>query len=266
MIDAVIPTNGGDPDHTFDRLVEIVRGKSSLVVLTGAGISTESGIPDYRGPRGLWTTGTLPRLNDFATNAETRRTYWLDWRERYPASRQIRPNEGHRALVRLEDAGVLLAVITQNIDGLHIQAGQGPERVLELHGTRRLVRCLVNRHVWLSDGIYDRIRDTVDEPLCELCGSPLRSSTILFGEPLPADTLRRATAAARAADLLLVVGSSLVVYPAARLPRLASQAGAMTAILNREPTQLDDTFDLVVHGEAGPTLSRLLTALDLPHS
>lgn len=253
-----------DPAGAFARLVDAVRGKDRIVALTGAGISTESGIPDYRGPQGVWTTGKLPRLDDFATNPETRRTYWLNWRERYPAFLLVQPNEGHRALVRLERAGLLRAVITQNIDGLHIAAGQDPDRVLELHGTRRLVRCLANGHVWAADEIYERIRDTVDEPHCDLCGSPLRSSTVLFGEPLPPDTLRRATVAARASDLLLVIGSSLVVNPAARLPRLASQAGATTVILNREPTQRDATFDVVVHAEAGPTMSRLLEALAIP--
>ncbi len=249
-------------EDQFDRLVQITRGRRSIVALTGAGISTESGIPDYRGPQGVWTTGKLPRLDDFASNPETRRAYWRSWRERYPASRLVRPNEGHRSLVELERAGVLLAVVTQNIDGLHIEAGQDPNRVLELHGTRRLLRCLANGHVWNADDIYLRVRDGDDEPVCDICGSPLRSSTVLFGEPLPAATLRLATEVARSCDLLLVIGSSLVVNPAARLPRLASAAGAATAILNREPTQLDATFDVVVHAEAGPTLTRLISALD----
>ena len=264
MIDPAVPSNANDRDDAFGRLVELVRGRTRIVALTGAGISTESGIPDYRGPQGVWTTGKLPRLDDFATNPDTRRTYWLSWRERYPASRLIQPNEGHHALVRLERAGVLLAVITQNIDGLHVQAGQDPDRVLELHGTRRLVQCLINVHVWLADDVYEQIRDTVEEPLCARCGSPMRSATVLFGEPLPADVLRRAAAAARTSDLMIVIGSSLVVNPAARMPRLAHDAGAATAILNREPTQLDDTFDVVVHGEAGPTLTRLLADLKMP--
>ncbi len=252
------------PDESFRRLVDITRGRRKIVALTGAGISTESGIPDYRGPQGVWTTGKLPRLDDFATNPATRRAYWQSWRERYPVSRLIRPNEGHAALVALERAGVLLATVTQNIDGLHIEAGQDPERVLELHGTRRLLRCLANGHEWDADGIYGQIRDTETEPVCASCGSPLRGSTVLFGEPLPIATLRRATEVARSCDLLLVIGSSLVVNPAARLPRLASQSGAATAILNREATLLDETFDVVVHAEAGPTLSRLVEALGLP--
>ncbi len=247
----------------FDRLLQITRGRGKIVALTGAGISTESGIPDYRGPQGVWTTGKLPKLEDFATNPETRRAYWRSWRERYLASRLVRPNAGHLALVELERSGVLLAVVTQNIDGLHVEAGQDPDRVLELHGTRRLLRCLANGHVWDADDIYLRVRDGDDEPVCDICGSPLRSSTVLFGEPLPAATLRRATEVSRSCDLLLVIGSSLVVNPAARLPRLASQAGAATAILNREPTLLDDTFDVVVHAEAGPTLTRLVAALRL---
>ena len=141
------------PPEAFERLVTAVQGKRRIVALTGAGISTESGIPDYRGPQGVWTTGKLPRLEDFATNPETRRVYWLAWRERYPALRLVEPNEGHRALVRLERAGLLLATVTQNIDGLHVKAGQDPDRVLELHGTRRLIRCLRNGHLWPADEI-----------------------------------------------------------------------------------------------------------------
>lgn len=247
----------------FERLVRLVRGRGKIVALTGAGISTESGIPDYRGPRGVWTTGKLPRMDDFATNPETRRAYWSGWRDRYPELQAILPNEGHRALVRLERAGVLLAVITQNIDGLHIAAGHDPARVLELHGTRRWLRCLANGHRWPAEAILEQVLAGDREPACAICGSPLRSGTVLFGEPLPPETLRRATAAARDSDLLLVVGSSLVVNPAARLPGLARTSGASTAIVNREPTGLDDRFDVVVHAEAGPTLSRLTTALGL---
>ncbi len=247
----------------FDRLVEIVRGRRRIVALTGAGISTESGIPDYRGPQGVWTTGKLPRLDDFATNPETRRAYWAGWRDRYPELVAIQPNEGHRALVRLERAGLLTAVITQNIDGLHIAAGHEPERVMELHGSRRWFRCLANGHMWPAGEILESVRAGETEPACAICGSPLRSGTVLFGEALPPDTLRRATVAARDSDLMLVIGSSLVVNPAARLPGLARTAGAATAIVNREPTGLDDTFDVVVHGEAGPTLSRLVASLGL---
>lgn len=256
--------SGQRPDavaDNIDELVALARGREHIVALTGAGISTESGIPDYRGPQGIWTTGKLPRIADFASNPETRREYWENWAERYPASLAVRPNQGHFALVRLEEAGVLDAIVTQNIDGLHVEAGNAASRVLELHGTRRRVRCLDCGTNWSAEEIYGRIRDGERVPACTVCGGPLRSATVLFGEPLPVETLRRATEAARSADLLLVVGSSLVVSPAARLPLLARRSGATTAIINREPTRQDDAFNVVVRGGAGPNLSRLVQLL-----
>ena len=259
--DGTVPSRDGAA--AFDRLVELVRGKRRIVALTGAGISTESGIPDYRGPQGVWTTGKLPRLDDFATNPQTRRAYWAGWRERYPELEAIQPNGGHRALVRLERAGLLTTVITQNIDGLHIAAGHDPERVLELHGTRRWFRCLANGHRWPAGEILEQVLAGDEEPACAICGSPLRSGTVLFGEALPPEILRKATVAARESDLMLVVGSSLVVNPAARLPAMAKAAGAATAIVNREPTGLDASFDVVVHAGAGPTLTRLVEALEV---
>lgn len=258
-----VMTGAGGSPAALARLIALASGRRSIVALTGAGISTESGIPDYRGPQGVWTTGKLPRLDDFATNRDTRLTYWSAWRGRYDQGRAIRPNAGHLALLALERAGLLLAIVTQNIDGLHIAAGNDPGRVLELHGTRRRLRCLALGHVWPADEVYGWAWPEGDEPLCPTCGSPLRGGTVLFGEPLPADVLRRATAATRACDLMLVVGSSLVVNPAARLPRMARQAGAATALINREPTGRDADFDVVVLDEAGPALTALITALGL---
>ena len=255
------PPGNNDVAANLGDLVTLARSLEHIVALTGAGISTESGIPDYRGPQGVWTTGKLPRIADFASNPETRRQYWENWYARYPASLAVRPNQGHDALVRLEDAGLLDAIVTQNIDGLHIEAGNTSDRVLELHGSRRRVRCLDCGTIWPAEEIYARIRDGDLVPVCTVCGGPLRSATVLFGESLPADTLRRATEVTRSADLLLVVGSSLVVNPAARLPLLARRSGAATAIINREPTGQDDGFDVVIRGDAGPNLSRLVQLL-----
>ncbi len=252
---------GGEP---FQQLERLVAGRRRIVVLTGAGISTESGIPDYRGPQGVWTTGKIPHIRDVSHDPESRRAYWASWMERYPSMMETRPNQGHRALVALERAGMLDVIVTQNIDGLHIDAGNAPERVLELHGSRRRVKCEHCGTLFPAEEIHARLRDGELDPPCAVCGGPLRSSTILFGESLPVETLRRATAAARATDLLLVVGSSLVVNPAARLPALAKQSGAPIAIVNREPTKLDETFDVVIHAEAGPTLASLVEALGLP--
>ena len=255
------PQRRSDLADNIDELVALARGREHIVALTGAGISTESGIPDYRGPQGVWTTGKLPRIADFASNPETRRKYWENWAERYPASLAVRPNQGHYALVRLEEAGVLDAIVTQNIDGLHVEAGNAASRVMELHGSRRRVRCLDCGTTWPAEEIHARIRDGERVPACTVCGGHLRSATVLFGESLSVETLQRATEAARSADLLLVVGSSLVVNPAARLPLLARRSGAATAIVNRELTGQDDAFDVVVRGDAGPNLSRLVQLL-----
>ncbi|HEV2528568.1 MAG TPA: NAD-dependent deacylase [Thermomicrobiales bacterium] len=247
-----------------DRLARLIGDSRRLVVLTGAGISTESGIPDYRGPQGVWTTGKIPHIRDLASDPDSRRAYWASWLERYPSAMEVKPNQGHLALVALERAGILDVIVTQNIDGLHVAAGNDPDRVLELHGSRRFVKCQRCGTRFPSEEIFARLRDGEIDPPCTVCEGPLRSSTVLFGESLPIDTLRSATQAARSADLLLVVGSSLVVNPAARLPSLARQAGAPTVIINREATAADDDFDLVIHADAGPTLNGVVQALGLP--
>lgn len=252
---ALLPTTGEIASLSAE-LVDAAR----IVVFSGAGISTESGIPDYRGPGGVWSTGKPPTLGDFVANEATRRDYWEQRRTNYRTMAALEPNAGHRALVALERAGKVLATVTQNIDGLHQKAGADPARVIELHGTSHAVRCLECGTIWPAETIQRRLRATAGEPRCERCCGPLRSATVLFGEPLPAEPLRRAIAAARAADLMLVVGSSLVVQPAARLPQLAKLAGARVAMVNREPTPLDPIADLLIAADAGPTLSAAVEA------
>lgn len=243
-------------------LVALLRSARRIVAFTGAGISTESGIPDYRGPNGVWATGKVPTLDDFARNEGTRREYWEARRSRYPEMRAKEPNAGHRAIAALQAAGLLTDVITQNIDGLHQAAGSDPEHVHELHGTSHVVRCLECDARWPASQVQDRLRRGEPvPPTCVICGGPLRAATILFGEALPRDALMRASAAAQACDALLVVGSSLVVNPAARLPLVAKQHGATLAIVNRTPTPADGIADVVARGDAGPTLSRLAEAL-----
>jgi len=231
-----------------------------MSAFTGAGISTESGIPDYRGPGGVWERNAPPTLSDFRENAATRRQYWEERRERYPALRDTQPNAGHLALARLQSAGRLSHVITQNIDGLHQKAGSDPERTIELHGTAHQVRCLDCGASWPAEHIQARLKL---EPLpnCERCGGIVRAATVLFGQAMPADALRRAFAVAHSSDLMLVVGSSLVVQPAARVPEIAVASGAGLAIVNNEPTPLDGLADVVVRSSAGAVLSALADAL-----
>lgn len=246
---------------TVAALVDLARRSSRIVAFTGAGISTESGIPDYRGPGGVWERNAAPTLRDFLTNPETRRAYWQRRRTGYRELATAAPNQGHRALAALVRAGRISAVITQNIDGLHQKAGNDPDRVIELHGTAHRIRCLDCGATWPAADIQDRLDVSDEEPRCDRCGGPLRAATILFGESLPADALQRAVEEARGCDLMLVVGSSLIVNPAAQLPVLAKQQGAGLAIVNRTPTPLDELADVHAIAEAGPTLGALAAGL-----
>ncbi|MFN8665413.1 MAG: Sir2 family NAD-dependent protein deacetylase [Thermomicrobiales bacterium] len=243
-----------------DDLIALARPARNIVAFTGAGISTESGIPDYRGPGGVWEKNTPPTIGDFRENPETRAAYWRDRKERYPSLRDTMPNLGHLALARLQDAGLLSSVITQNIDGLHQKSGVDPDRVIELHGTAHRVRCIDCGSTWPAAEIQRRLED---EPLpaCEVCGGRLRGATILFGEALPQDALQAAVIAARDADLMLVIGSSLIVQPAARLPEIAVASGSRLAIINNEATPLDHLADVLVRGGAGMALGALADAL-----
>ena len=218
---------------TLESLFSLAVGRKRIVAFTGAGISTESGIPDYRGPGGVWEQRKPPTIGDYLENSETRRTYWRRRLHDYPTLAAREPNAGHKALAALEHAGMLRAVITQNIDGLHQKAGNDPARVIELHGTAHKIRCVANSHVFEAQTIQTALETGEVDPLCSICGSVLRSATILFGESLPQDAWSQSVKAAVSSDLMLVVGSSLVVNPAARLPVLAKQNGAAVAIVNR---------------------------------
>src|SRR3954452_19627562 len=247
-------------DAAVAEVIALARPAGAMVAFTGAGISTESGIPDYRGPGGVWERNAPPTLSDFRENVATRAQYWRERRERYAALRDAIPNAGHEALARLQAAGRLETVITQNIDGLHQKAGTDPEQTIELHGTAHRVRCLDCGETWPAETVQSRL-ESEPLPVCERCGGPLRAATILFGESLPEMALRRAFESARACNLMLVVGSSLVVQPAARIPALAKASGAKLVILNREATPLDGLADVVVRGSAGPALAAIADAL-----
>jgi NAD-dependent deacetylase len=262
-------TNGQvDPqtpsDKAIDSLFELVSTSQRIVAFTGAGISTESGIPDYRGPGGVWEQRNPPTIGDFMNNPETRQAYWERRKTSYPELRDKKPNAGHLALAELEWQGYLLGIITQNIDGLHQKAGNSADRVIELHGTAHRVRCMNCGRSWDAEVVQERLYAGEVEPNCEVCGGMLRAATILFGEQLPPEAWERAMVLAKHCDLMLVIGSSLVVNPAAKLPEVARQASAKVAIINRMPTPLDGVADLVVTGEAGPTLEAVVNSLELP--
>lgn len=234
-----------------EQLAQLIRVANRIVVLTGAGISTESGIPDYRGPNGIWATQKPPAIGDYMENEETRRAYWLRRRESYPGLLGAQPNSGHRALVDLERSGKLAGIVTQNIDGLHQRAGSDPTLVIELHGSAHVIRCTNCGAQYSGEQIQRRLVSGDLYPGCQRCAGVLRTATVLFGEPLPREALARSIALTSDADLLLVVGSSLVVNPAAKLPLIAKRNGAVVAMVNREATRQDHFADLRLAGSSG---------------
>jgi NAD-dependent deacetylase len=257
-----LPTGNRTIEERIQTAVSLIRGASSVVAMTGAGISTESGIPDYRGPGGVWETQKPPTIGDYLDNFETRRLFWQRRLTDYPSLVAREPNAGHRALVELERRGVLLAIITQNIDGLHQKAGNSPERVIELHGSAHRIRCVDCGRFWPSDEVQERLRNGEEDPRCPVCGGILRSGTVLFGESLPKAEIEKAVAVSNACDVMLVVGSSLVVNPAAQLPEIARRRGASLIMINRTETPLYHLADVRILGEAGPTLSDVIGRLD----
>lgn len=245
----------------LDRIADLVRMSERMSVFTGAGMSTESGIPDYRGPNGVWARQAIPHIGTIQTDDAARAGHWRERRRRYPEMLARVPNAGHEAIAEFEAAGRLLAVITQNIDGLHQRAGNSEERVIELHGTTHVIRCTNCGRTYDGAEIQRRLEAGEEDPRCPVCGGVLRTGTVLFGEALPERALRTAHAVAQATDLMLVVGSSLVVNPAARLPVIAKDAGARLVIINQSPTPIDDLADIVIKASAGHALSGIADRL-----
>jgi NAD-dependent deacetylase len=236
----------------------------SIVALTGAGVSTESGIPDFRGPDGIWTRDPraerLSNIGYYVADAGIRREAWQR-RLDHPAWGAL-PNAAHRALADLDAGGRLDLLVTQNIDGLHLAAGSSPDRVVEIHGSIRESACLACGDRRPMAETLARVRDGDADPACLACGGGiLKSATVSFGQNLDPALLARAEAASIAADLFLAIGTSLTVYPVARFPELALDAGARLVIVNAEPTPLDDRAHAVLRGRAGELLPRLVAGL-----
>ncbi|MGH0032185.1 MAG: SIR2 family NAD-dependent protein deacylase [Myxococcota bacterium] len=246
--------------------IGIIRGwideAERVLVLTGAGISTDSGIPDFRGPQGVWTKNPaaekMATLQHYMADPEVRRNAWRTRVEMAAHERQ--PNAGHAALVELERRGKLLALVTQNVDGLHQKAGTSPERVIEIHGTLHEVMCMECDERAPMERALARVRAGEEDPACRSCGGILKSATISFGQNLVPDDLARSQQAAEECDLLLAVGSTLAVYPAAGVVPIAAQRGARVVILNAEPTELDDLAHAVVRGSISELLPRMVAA------
>jgi NAD-dependent deacetylase len=241
-------------------LARLIADARRMVVFTGAGISTESGVPDFRSPGGVWSKMKPIYFQDFVGSEEKRREAWTRAFTGKAGWVGAKPNAGHYAVARLVQQGKVEAVVTQNVDNLHQDSGVPPERIVELHGNASYATCLEcgERHE-LAD-LKDSFLQGGQIPVCRLCGGLVKTATISFGQPMPAEPMARAEAATLACDLFLVLGSSLVVYPAAGFPLVAKRNGARLAIVNREPTELDGYADLVLHDEIGPALSAAVAA------
>jgi len=231
-----------------DKLVELLRRGKRILVFTGAGISTGSGIPDFRGPEGVWKRRQPVYYHDFMRSEAARIEHWDYKLEGWPAFREARPNATHEAIVRLEHAGKLVAVVSQNIDGLHGRAGTSREKLIELHGTNSLVECQSCGTLCDPEPHFEYFQRTHQPPVCE-CGGFLKPATISFGQNLRHEDLERAQQAAVEADLVLALGSTLSVYPAANIPLLAANRGVPYVIINRGPTEHDDFPELTLRLE-----------------
>jgi len=245
------------------KATELFREAGKILVFTGAGMSTESGIPDFRSPGGIWSRYDP---NDFLyqkimSDDRARKNYWKMSSEYYETMKNALPSPGHMAIKELEDIGKLLAVVTQNIDNLHQKAGNSLDHIIELHGTAFSVSCQNCGKRYDRDLIEKRLRSGIEDPACDACSGILKTDTISFGQAMPQDKVQESLRLARECDLCLVLGSSLVVYPAASIPAFAVEHGARLIIINRDETPLDGSADLVIHETVGVVLPRILAGL-----
>jgi NAD-dependent deacetylase len=239
----------------IEELRTMLKASRNCVIFTGAGISTESGIPDFRSPGGVWTKYQPIDFKDFLASEEMRRE---SWRRKFATDGLIgksEPNKGHLAVAKLVTQGKAASVITQNIDGLHQRSGIADEKIIELHGNTTYAACLECGKRFELDDIRPGFEKDETLPLCDHCNGIVKTATISFGQAMPLEQMQAAEAATLACDLFIVIGSSLVVYPAAGFPELAKRNGTGLIILNRDPTPLDRIADLVLHSEIGPTLT-----------
>jgi len=245
-------------DQNIEYLRNLIDESNRIVVFTGAGISTESGIPDFRSPGGIWSKMQPIQFQEFMSSAAMRREAW---RRKIITDREMRaavPNRGHRAVAALVTQGKCTTVITQNIDGLHQLSGIPDDVIVELHGNGTYAVCLECGTRYELEPIFDAFSRDETLPICTKCSGIIKTATISFGQSMPEPAMHRAHEATAACDLFIVLGSSLVVYPAAGFPEYAARRGARLVIINREATDLDGLADLVMHNEIGATLGTAL--------
>lgn len=244
--------------NRLGEFADRLRRCGKIVFFTGAGISTESGVPDFRSPGGIWTRYQPVYFSDFMTSEEARIRQWKMKKETHQLYKAVKPNVGHYAIAEFEKRGQLRGLITQNIDGLHEIAGVSPQKIVELHGTDRRIVCLKCGKTFDPEPIYETIVDHFKIPTCDACGGFLKAATISFGQAMPVEAMSRAHEVSEEAEVFVVVGSSLVVQPAASFPVIAKENGAYLAIVNRDPTPLDGIADFIHRGEIGEFFSKLL--------
>ncbi|RJP64480.1 MAG: NAD-dependent deacylase [Candidatus Abyssobacteria bacterium SURF_17] len=242
----------------INQAADIIVSARKVVVFTGAGVSTESGIPDFRSPGGIWTKYQPILFQDFMSSEEMRRESWRRGKETYHLFADVEPNPAHRAVVELERLGKLDCVITQNIDNLHQKAGSSPDLVIELHGTAMYVLCMECGKRWPRAEIQKWLEEGVEIPYCDECGGIMKSATVSFGQAMPEKETMEAQLRSQRAEVFIVVGSSLVVYPAAHMPMVAKQSGAKLIIINLAETSFDMYADVLIRGKAGDVMQRLV--------
>jgi len=243
-------------DERIEMAVDLLGRADDVVAFTGAGISTESGISDFRSPGGVWDRYRVVTYQEFMADEDKRKGYWRMKSELFREMGGAKPNRAHLALAELERRAKLTCLITQNIDGLHQDAGNSTENVIELHGTNRTAYCLSCKKKWPIEEVQARLEETGFDPRCDECGGLIKPSTISFGQSMPEEDMRRAYEAALGCDLMLMVGSSLQVEPAASIPPAASRGGAKLIFINRTETPWDHIADVRFHEDAGEVLER----------
>ena len=258
------PTDDEDFQESVGALAHLLREARRVVVFTGAGISTESGIPDFRSPGGFWTKYAPIDFGEFVSSSEARRE---SWRRRFATEEMYAaaaPNDGHHAIAELVRRGLITQVITQNIDNLHQASGVPPEQMIELHGNTRYAKCLrCEAHAPLEP-IRTYFEEHGDPPACTSCGGLMKTGTISFGEGMPREAMQRAEMASRACDLFIVLGSSLLVQPAASFPVVARKSRAKLVIINRDQTPLDMMASLLIQSAIGPLMKAAVAELPAP--
>ena len=238
-----------------------LRQSREVVFFTGAGISTESGVPDFRSPGGVWTKYQPVYFQDFVTSEAARIRHWQLKKATYELYKKVQPNIGHYAIRDFENRGQLLGLITQNIDGLHSIAGVSDEKIVELHGTDRLVTCLKCGKRFTPANVYENLGEDFAAPTCDACGGFLKSANVSFGQQMPAEAMQRAKAWSEVAEVFIVIGSSLQVQPAASFPVIAKRSGTLLAIINRDETPLDELADFIHRGAIGEFFEKLAPLL-----